>query len=157
VTLSITGSNAYGGPPVLLWSGTEYAAFWKDLTPEEVERLFFARLSPSGAERERTMLISDAGMELHGFTAEWTGSEYGILWCQGEHLDRKLYIQRMTPDGELYGNRIHIPTSPSSSLGRLHLVWNGHEYGVSWLEQICEHEDDDCRIKVYFARVGFCD
>ena len=150
--MQVTDSSAFAAP-VILWNGTEYAAFWLDVTPEELARLFFARFSPAGTEIDRVMLISDMVDRVKNFTAVWTGADHGILWSQGESTGADLYLQRMTPGGELYGSRIQIPTSISPE--RLQLVWNGHELGMTWSEKT--PEGDDGRVKVYFARVGFCD
>ena len=101
-----------------------------------------ATASPPGTNLR---LTSAAGSSLNPVVA-WSGSEYGVAWCDTRDGDTAVYFSRLSPDGvkptaELRVTTTGSPRDPS-------LCWNGSEFGLAW------DDNRNGNREIYFCRIA---
>jgi hypothetical protein len=138
----------------IVWAGSEFGLVWKEqrYLVDSGHGVLMSRLGPTGDARSTSELASYPSTSASDPTPVWTGSSFGVLHAHhlSDHGD--IVLQRADSSGVLFGSPITIVGEGQPA--RLNLVWTGHEYGACWSEQISGTET---RIKVKFARLGFCE
>ena len=76
----------------------------------------------------------------------WTGSEYGISWCDDRDGNYEISFARLDSSGSKIGPDIRVTHNSARSYFPS-LVWTGIEYGISW------EDDRDGDWEIYFARL----
>jgi hypothetical protein len=78
----------------------------------------------------------------------WTGSEHGLVWTTcGVGGNNNLHFLRVSENGNPIGSPLQLTNSNGNSLTPS-LVWNGSEYGLSWMN------DKTGDFEIYFTRLS---
>jgi hypothetical protein len=92
----------------------------------------------------------------------WTGSQYGIAWSDNRDGNAEIYFRRLAADGATVGAEARVTFARLDSFLPA-MAWSGSEFGLSyhdWRDDgdgLCNyfaHPFDDCRMNLYFSRLG---
>ena len=118
--------------PSLVWTGSEYGVAWQESRDGNYE-IYFARLDRSGNKIGSEVRVTvNAAMSVQP-SLVWTGSEYGLTWCDDRNGDMDLYFTRLSATGKKTGGDVRVTLLTTNS-SYPSLVWTGSEYGVAWTE-----------------------
>ena len=144
-TTRITDDPATSDAPFLIWTGTVYAAAWRD-SRDGNEEVYFARFDASGQKIGDDVRVTNASGHSFVTSMVWTGNEYGIVWIDDRDGNNEIYFARLSPSGNKIGVDLRI-TNDSGSSRVPSLAWTGTEYGVSW------DDDRSGAMEIYFVRL----
>jgi predicted RecA/RadA family phage recombinase len=142
----VTINSAFKGVTRAVWTGSEYGVAWHDSRNGDSE-IYFARVNTIGTKQGSDVRITNASDASLSPSLVWTGSAYGVAWCDDRDGNREIYFARISSAGVKQGSDIRITNAVDYSL-EPSLVWTGSEYGVAW------GDDRDGNREIYFARIS---
>jgi hypothetical protein len=142
VTNDINGSKW----PSLAWSGNEYGVSWHD-TRDGNREIYFRRISGLGVPLDTDVRITNAVGDSWDSSLVSTGTEYAVSWDDNRDGNREIYFRRISGAGVPIGSEVRVTNSVGTS-SVPSLVWDGSEYGVSWLD------NRDGNYQIYFALIS---
>jgi hypothetical protein len=77
----------------------------------------------------------------------WTGSEYGVSWCDSRNGHAEIYFARIDAIGNKIGSDVRVTYAPETS-NRSSLIWRGSGYAVAWFSTLSGYNWE-----IYFARL----
>jgi hypothetical protein len=144
----VTDSPESTDAPSLVTTDSGYGVAWADGRHGKHE-IYFNRLDPTGAPAGASLRVTDTDKFATYPTMAWTGSEFGIAWCEfprTQDYDGEIYFARISAAGVKMGPEIRITSDPGSSVFPS-IAWSGAGYGVAWLDRSVPEAS------VYFARL----
>ena len=144
VRITSDGIGSYS--PALVWTGSEYGVSLKHGGGEDAE-IYFVRISEAGSKTGTDVRITNHGGRSYYPSLVWTGSEYGVSWCDDRDGNYEIYFTRISDDGSKIGSDVRVTNDGGRSYYPS-LVWTGSEYGVSWCD------DRDGNYEIYFTRIS---
>jgi len=122
--------------PDLVWNGSGYGAVWVDARDGNLE-LYYSSFSAGGQpivdQQRLTNAVSD-GIEP---ALVWTGTEYGVAWCDSRNGSREAFFVRFDPSGAVLGDEQMLGACFANA-GFTALSWSGNEYGMAWVDSTGE-------------------
>jgi imidazole glycerol phosphate synthase subunit HisF len=145
--LRITNNNtANTDNPSIVWNGLEYGVSWDDNRSSDYE-IYFVRINADGTINGSELRITNSVGDSKSVSLVWTGIEYGVSWNDARSGTSEIYFVRINADGTKNGSDVRITNNSSSSIFS-NLVWNGTDYGVTWVDY------SDGNSEIYFARIN---
>ena len=143
----VTAAAGLSGEPALLWTGSAFGLAWTDRRDGNAE-IYFAQLEPDGSSRGvAARLTTSAGVTSHQPHATWTGTEFGVAWCEDDGSGGDVHFTRVSGGLEVPGaERALVVGAGEQSAPRI--VWNGDGYGLAWFERVLSSRE------IYFRRFG---
>jgi len=147
----ISDAASYSTQFQVVWTGSEFAAFWNEEEPRGSWELSFSRRDALGAEILRASLTPLDGHFPEQRPVSWADPYFGVLWTERPASGWQLTLRRFDLSGAVHGSALVFPTPAWP--GRLDIAWTGSEFGFIWSEQA----DDSNALQIYFQRAAFCD
>ena len=142
----VTRDSAGSYEPSLVWTESGYGIAWWDNRTGNDE-IYFARLDASGHKLGSEIRVTDNPTGSRRPSLVWTGTQYGVSWCDYPEGTGEIYLARLDASGRKIGSDVRVTNDASASYNPT-LVWTGGEYGVSW-----EDDRDGSFPEIYFARI----
>jgi len=116
----------------IVWNGNGYGIVWEDFRNDKFE-IFFARLDANGVKIGDDVRIPINTASSVNPSIVWNGSGYGVSWQSdlGDNGNWDIYFAFLNINGAKVGDKIKITNNIQSQ--NPSLVWNGNNYGVSWI------------------------
>jgi uncharacterized protein (DUF608 family) len=131
--------------PSLVWTGSEYGLSWYDCSYSS--QIYFTRISAAGVKQGSDVQITNIGGSSSP-SLVWTGMEYGVAWAHDYGRNTDIYFARISTAGVKQDSDVRITNVTGNSVCPS-LVWNGIEYGLSWVD-----ERNSLEGEIYFARLN---
>jgi hypothetical protein len=128
------GSYFYDREPKLAWTGSEFGLLWQR-APSGTEDVYFLTFDGSGTLLSVGAQIppwrGEGGNWFH--TIVWSGSRFGLGWCQ-EVEYREPFFSQASRGGQELGPDLDLTDLDDfdGMAEALALAWNGTEYGAFW-------------------------
>jgi hypothetical protein len=78
--IRITNAGGLSWSPSLVWTGSEFGVSWQD-DRDSNDEIYFTRINASGVKQGSDVRITNAAGHSDSSSLVWTGSEYGVCWC----------------------------------------------------------------------------
>lgn len=143
----ISADTGYSMSPRLVWTGSEYGLIWgdnKNLSQAYTEP-YFIRITMEGSIIGAELRVSTPQLDHTSisFSIAWTGSEYGLSWCDVSDI----WFARIASTGVKIGSELRVSSTPSQRLSTS-LAWTGSEFGVSWSDWLYG------QYEIFFTRIS---
>jgi hypothetical protein len=125
-----------------VWNGAGYAVSWSDPRDGQ-DRLYFARLSPTGVKLAAEQPIgvgSDSAP-----SAVWTGSGYGLAWSHDAH--ENIYFAVLDATGAPIIPSFWLTSNDGLTSAGPSLTWTGSEFGLAWWDGLNAVNPGDTEIR----------
>jgi len=132
--IRITNAGGYSRHPSFAWNGQEFGIIWWD-NRDGNYGLYFTRIYPNGNKLENDRLITYVNAWVNYPFLIWDTTQFVASY----HIQNDVNIALITNTNAAINNLFsggHFP----------HIVWNGYEYGMSWINY-------DARNEIYFTRL----
>jgi len=133
----------------LAWTGSEFGLAWDDNrngSPYNME-VYFTRISASGVEIGDDIRITNKSGDAGSTNLAWTGSEFGLSWCDDRDGNREIYFLRLSSSGAEIGSETRITFDSAESVETA-LSWTGSEFGLVW------RDNREGNNEIYFTRLS---
>ncbi len=117
--------------PVVVWNGAGWAIVWADARDGNLE-LYFSLLDPYGQSIVSQKRLTNAVADSFRPSLVWTGSEYGVSWCDARAVPTEVYFARLDGSGQVVGGEVVLGSCLTD--GNSWLAWNGSGYAVAWVD-----------------------
>jgi hypothetical protein len=143
----ITSHGSTSFAATIAWTGTQFGISWDDPRDGDSE-VWFARVSASGSKIGGDVRITDNIDDSEETSIAWSGSEFGLVWCDDRDGNLELFFTRISSGGSELITDVQLTStlSPGATY-EPSIAWTGSQYGVSWSDR------RDGNHEIYFVRV----
>jgi hypothetical protein len=139
------GSTSYYAS--IAWAGSQFGISWDDPRDGDSE-VWFARVSASGSKLGGDVRITTNTDDSEETSIAWSGSEFGLVWCDDRDGNLELFFTRVSSGGSELITDVQLTSTPSpGATYEPSIAWTGSQYGVSWSDR------RDGNHEIYFVRV----
>ncbi|MBN2803125.1 MAG: hypothetical protein JXR91_08520 [Deltaproteobacteria bacterium] len=96
------------------------------------------------------LLVSTGGIESPAIA--WTGEFFAIVWSESVSKGRRIVLQRVTNNGNLFGPKVAVSRTSGISKSP-QITFNEKEFAIAWTTSFTNEMEDNDRYKVFFAIV----
>jgi hypothetical protein len=106
----LTATSSYCTFPSLVWNGLGWGLAWRDSVSGSGGgyRIDFVRLAPNGSMINSPVQVPTVSTVPTGPVLDWTGSEYGLIWTDGEYNGpaKDVWLARISAGGIPVGSSV---------------------------------------------------
>ena len=143
--VAIKALATFGANPQLLWTGSEFMAFWEEMD------ITYVRVGLDGRTVGDEMHITPDSGFLGRPSVIWSGSNIGLAYSANRE---EIFFVLLGPTGEILADPALLSEPPgvAESLG---MTWTGSEFGLVWRDGRDSSCSDilSCETDLYLARV----
>jgi hypothetical protein len=133
----------YGRQPSFLWKDNAYSY----VSVENYTRLLFGSVDKNKHIIINEKIIAYYNCNVYNPILHWTGTEYGLFWCDHRFYYHTIWYVNIDSDGNRMREDICIQTASAYNISNEYsAVWNGMDYGVVWSDDSSGDSD------IYFLR-----
>ncbi len=115
-----------------VWTGGGYGFTWTDYRSGYGD-IYAAHFDPAGSDIGGGVLLAEhiGILSAYHSSIAWDGSQFGIAF--GHSCDGDIYFAGLSAGGAEIGSEMTLVADSAASLARPNIVWNGTEYGLTWV------------------------
>jgi len=132
--------------PSLVWTGAQFGLAWQD-ERDGNEELYFARLDVHGVKQGADVRVTNDGAPSVDPSLAWTGSGFGVAWCDDRDGNLEIYFARLNAAGVKQGTDVRV-TNDGQNSERPAVAWSGSEFVIAW------QDERDGNKEIYVARLS---
>jgi len=133
----------------MVWDGSAFGVAWHDYRDNNYE-IYFARVDSLGNKLNGGLdsRVSNNGGNSFYADIDWSGSSYGVAWCDNRSGSYNVYYRAVGTDGVPQTGELSVSGGPGTNNSlRPRISWSGSEYGLAW------YDNRDSNWEIYFSRV----
>ena len=138
--------------PSIGWDGTQYGVSWINRRSDNINRIYFTRLSDNGIKIGNDVMIIDDTRPILYQSVAWNGYDYGLSWLDvAEETELwRINFVLFSNTGQRALNEKELVHSMSPLIVDINVTidWNGTGFGVVWVDRRSGSED------IYYAGIG---